>query len=307
MTKDYIPKTVEDFLTVLRESRVMSDECLNQTNDTVDHFAQDVFDFTTYDSDASYRMVNTAIDLMNHINTRKPLENDDGDENYIRRVQAVNWTFFGKRLMWGTSVRGAWWHHTQPDITGGMFFKDGKQITTMKFQEIKEGDSFINTWNNFSKAVVIHYKECLKSQYVEMLQKSFHMVAEINRATYSPFSFVSYHVLPFTITFENDSLDTSTILHLLRQLKEFRGVDVATPTIDVLRKVDGMLRNGAKEGTIKTDYITKANEKRSLKNIHPTVSGMFLYSEETIHTSFGHEYDFEWECFVDAILEFLGE
>ena len=109
-----------------------------------------IFDFTTYDSEASEMFARKALEVCVSISENKTFEYQEDAENYKWYLIMVNMPFFEGRLEWGTSIRGAWW-----DVYGdkkleisseGLFTEEGQLLEPIEFNEAK--------WLEFIEAMV---------------------------------------------------------------------------------------------------------------------------------------------------------
>lgn len=75
----------------------------------LEFLADDIFDFTTYDSEFSKKLARHAVDVCHAINTSTTFDYIKDPENYQWFLIMCNMPFFAERIEWGTSIRGAWW------------------------------------------------------------------------------------------------------------------------------------------------------------------------------------------------------
>lgn len=78
-------------------------ECLGSR---LDFIGETIFNFTTYDGDASERFALKMIEVIESIINRTTFEYQK--ENYDNYLTMVNMPFLVGKLEWGSSIRGAW-------------------------------------------------------------------------------------------------------------------------------------------------------------------------------------------------------
>jgi hypothetical protein len=75
----------------------------------LEFLADDIFDFTTYDSEFAKKLARHAVDVCHAISTQTTFRFIEDQENYSWFLIMCNMPFFANRIEWGTSIRGAWW------------------------------------------------------------------------------------------------------------------------------------------------------------------------------------------------------
>ncbi len=95
-----------------------------------------IFDFTTYESFMSKLFAKKAIEVCKAITDRETFEYIEDDENRRWYLIMVNMPFFHPKLDWGGSIRGAWWHFSEP-------------VQISQLDEIPLED-----WDNFIRAMI---------------------------------------------------------------------------------------------------------------------------------------------------------
>lgn len=106
-----------------------------------------IFDFTTYDGAMDEFFATKAIEVCKAITERKTFEYIERSEDHYRWYLAmVNMPFFADRLLWGTSIRGAWWD-TPPsekyhELRSCSLWKAEQQILELRFSN-DEWEKFI--------------------------------------------------------------------------------------------------------------------------------------------------------------------
>lgn len=102
-----------------------------------------VFQFTTYDDAADELLGQKAIEVCEAITTNTTFKYAC-DENYLWYLTMVNMPFFGGRLTWGTSIRGAMWESPMPSFHTCGFYEGWNQITDpIEFKTRDEWLAFI--------------------------------------------------------------------------------------------------------------------------------------------------------------------
>lgn len=128
-------------------------ECPPQSR--LDYLGEYIFDFTTYDSDASELFASKAIEVCAAINNRTTFDYIEDKNDYNWFLLMCNMPFFIKRLTWGMSIRGAWW-----DVTNGIkFYSTGLYQDNKQLMEIEFNDE---AWKQFITAIVDFSNEILK-------------------------------------------------------------------------------------------------------------------------------------------------
>jgi hypothetical protein len=126
----------QDYPRALAEAYAEHRLSANDPSSRLEYLADNIFNFTTYDTEQAELFATKAIEVCEAITNRTTYE-------YIRKSGAdhtwfllmCNMPFFDRRLNWGTSIRGAWWDTSTPnasefDTTGLVL--DGEQVTTIK-------------------------------------------------------------------------------------------------------------------------------------------------------------------------------
>lgn len=129
--------SIEAYKNMLEHSYEMTKQMLEcPPHSRVAFLADHVFDFTTYDDDASELFGKKALEVCVCISDKKTFEyQHSGEESYRWYLLMCNMPFFQGKLEWGTSIRGAWWEYGKTfEIGAYTFFKDSEQISeVMKF------------------------------------------------------------------------------------------------------------------------------------------------------------------------------
>jgi len=109
--------TAEKYLQILNDSYAVAQSmvgCLIPEN-KLEFLADDIFDFTTYDPNASAEFAQRAVEVCEAINTITTFEYIKDNQQYKWFLIMCNMPFFKDRIDWGTSIRGAWWDSGRQD------------------------------------------------------------------------------------------------------------------------------------------------------------------------------------------------
>ena len=135
-----------DYLELLRHS-FNKDEA----DSKLEYLSDNIFDFTTYDSEMSELFCEKALDVCNAIQERKTFEFIENKENYIWFLTMCNMPFFSDKLDWGTSIRGAWWdiYVEKPFVINSFgLWKGSEQLLELPLNKSEWGN-FISAMNEF--------------------------------------------------------------------------------------------------------------------------------------------------------------
>lgn len=141
-----------DYLELLKESFEVEKE-ENSDLEPYGYLADHIFDFTTYDDEASNRMGESTLAFCSVISNGNTFDYIDDEANYNNYLNCVNLTFFANKLDWGTSVRGAWWNlynDEKFELTSCGLYKDKEQLRSIKFNK-GEWDLFVHAMCDFVK------------------------------------------------------------------------------------------------------------------------------------------------------------
>ena len=133
-----------------------NDECPPKSR--IQFLSQNIFDFTTYSDAMDEILGRKAILLCEAIQDKSTFEFIKNDVDHETYITMVNMKFFARRLDWGTSIRGAWWMHTQRDLESYGLYEDEDQIMKLKF-EVGEWENFIASLIAFAKPEIEDNKE----------------------------------------------------------------------------------------------------------------------------------------------------
>lgn len=114
-----------------------------------EYLSNEIFQFTTYDSEMAELFATKAIEVCKAINARKTFEYIEDKENYKWYLLMCNTPFFFDRIEWGTSIRGAWWN-ASTFSSCGLFDGDEQIIDEIKLSA-EEWASFVNAIVEFAK------------------------------------------------------------------------------------------------------------------------------------------------------------
>ena len=121
---DYNKLLDESFLHFLGNSDHLHEGTETQEELKAEFLASDIFDLTTYDSALDLVFVREIMGVIEAIHYGKTFDyfkNEQG--KYITYIRCVNLPWFGDKLNWGSSIRGAWWDYFQ---TGSKYSKECK-------------------------------------------------------------------------------------------------------------------------------------------------------------------------------------
>src|SRR3546814_1407074 len=90
-----------------------------------------------------------VVEVCRAITTRVTHDYIKVEEQYRWYILMCNMPFFAPRLNWGTSIRGAWWDHSQPPLESCGLFLGDHQVTRIEFVD-SEWLSFIDAVLAFS-------------------------------------------------------------------------------------------------------------------------------------------------------------
>lgn len=76
----------------------------------LEFLAEEIFDFTTYDSEISCILANNMLEVIKSILNKNQSKYFKKKENYINYITMVNMSFLYSKLEWGTSIRSAWFN-----------------------------------------------------------------------------------------------------------------------------------------------------------------------------------------------------
>jgi hypothetical protein len=134
-----------DYLKLLTESYGSDHFCV-QPASRLEYLSEYIFDFTTYEDEAAELFARKAVEVAEAINNGTTFKYIQRDEDRIWFLLMCNMPFFYPRLEWGTSIRGAWWHHSQHAITSCGLFVGDEQLEDLSFTR--------EQWREFILAVV---------------------------------------------------------------------------------------------------------------------------------------------------------
>ena len=110
-----------------------------------------IFDFTTYDSEKSEQFAEKALEVCAAISEGRTFEYIDDPANYRWFLLMVNMPFFAGRLEWGSSIRGAWWHHADQRLKSCALFHGEVQVLSVEFTR-EDWIAFIASLAEFARA-----------------------------------------------------------------------------------------------------------------------------------------------------------
>lgn len=145
--------TISEYLEFLKNNIKQNNFNLNSEMTPFEYLSEKIFDFTTYEQEASEFLAKKALDVCVAITKKETFNYIKDKDNRIWYLTMVNMPFFKDKLEWGTSIRGAWWnnYNSKFTITNFGFYINEKQ--TVNFIEFDK-----NQWNNFIEAMVLFTK-----------------------------------------------------------------------------------------------------------------------------------------------------
>lgn len=140
-----------DYLNLLNNSHEKT--CLyGEDISRLDYLAENIFDFTTYDSEMGELFGKKAIEVCVAISNKQTYEYQKNEEDYKWYLLMVNMPFFTGKLEWGGSIRGAWWNLHKDDefvINSGCLWQGNDQLLELRFN-FKQWKLFINAVSDFA-------------------------------------------------------------------------------------------------------------------------------------------------------------
>ena len=136
-----------DYKALLEHSYGMAcreNECA--PNSRLQYLADEIFDFTTYESAAAELFAKKAVEVSDAITNGKTFDYIENEEGRIWYLLMCNMPFFADRIDWGTSIRGAWWNHGGTVLSSCGLYVGDEQLLDAKLS----GDE----WREFMRAVV---------------------------------------------------------------------------------------------------------------------------------------------------------
>jgi len=114
------------------------------------YLSDHIFDFTTYDSEMAELFARRALEVCAAISGRTTFDYIKDAEQYRWYLVMCNMPFFADKIIWGTSVRGAWWDTPPNDkikFSSCGLWVDGHQFSdTLEFTQ--------DQWTTFISAVL---------------------------------------------------------------------------------------------------------------------------------------------------------
>ena len=132
---------------LLENSYAIEQSHLNYKITRYGYLSENIFLFTTGDSGADESLGSRAVDVCEAITDGTTFQYID--HYNLEYLTMVNMPFFDNRLLWGVSIRGAWWDnspHKHYEFHSCGMYDEEKQVTEMK--------STYDEWINFIKAVI---------------------------------------------------------------------------------------------------------------------------------------------------------
>lgn len=143
---------MRDYLALLQHSfeYQRGDECPPDTK--ADFLSQYIFDFTTYDDDMGDLFGRKMVEVCEAINAGngKTFEYIKDEDNYRWYLLMVNMPFLANKLEWGTSIRGAWWRHTDFELESCGLWIGDEQCLSLKFDR-EQWHAFVSAMVEFAR------------------------------------------------------------------------------------------------------------------------------------------------------------
>jgi hypothetical protein len=139
-------EAVTDYKALLEHSYnvAIHDEC--PPHSRLQWLADQIFDFTTYESEAAELFARKAVEVSEAITNGTTFEYIEDDDRRMWYLLMCNMPFFANRLDWGSSIRGAWWSHGPMLVSSCGLYIGDEQLLDMELS----GDQ----WREFMRAVV---------------------------------------------------------------------------------------------------------------------------------------------------------
>lgn len=126
----------------------------NGTTERLEFLAENIFDFTTYESVVSSLMAQKCLEVCKAISEKKTFEYIKSDEGNLWYLIMVNMPFLEGKLEWGTSIRGAWWHlygDRKFTVESCGLYVEYEQLLEISFDE-DEWPRFIDAMIEFARS-----------------------------------------------------------------------------------------------------------------------------------------------------------
>lgn len=124
-----------EYLKMLENSYVQYGECASTPPESrLEYLGDQIFDFTTYDSEMAVEFARKAIEVCGAITRRTTFQYIADEANYRWFLLLCNMPFFAGKIDWGTSIRGAFWNFGDIELRSLGLWADDDQITApLKF------------------------------------------------------------------------------------------------------------------------------------------------------------------------------
>jgi hypothetical protein len=126
----------------------------NGTMERLEFLAENIFDFTTYESVVYSLIEQKCLEVCKAISEKKTFEYIKSDEGNLWYLIMVNMPFFEGKLEWGTSIRGAWWHlygDRKFTVESCGLYVEYEQLLEISFDE-DEWPRFIDAMIEFARS-----------------------------------------------------------------------------------------------------------------------------------------------------------
>lgn len=140
---------IPGFVAMLEES-YKADKDFTYPKSRLAFLGSGIFDYTTYDDEMDELFARKALEVCVAISNGTTFDYIKDKQDYCWYLWLLNTAFFEGKIMWGTSIRGAWWWGSTDgdiDLVSLSIFNKGEQVCHMVFTEAK--------WLAFIEAMLI--------------------------------------------------------------------------------------------------------------------------------------------------------
>ena len=99
---------MKKYIKILNEAHNRVQELQGEVITKLEFISNDIFDFTTYDSEISEKLASDMIEVLDVIINKRQLIYFRTESNYLKYLTMVNMPFLTSKLNWGTSIHSAW-------------------------------------------------------------------------------------------------------------------------------------------------------------------------------------------------------
>jgi hypothetical protein len=125
----------------------------NPVDSRLEYLAENIFDFTTYESGKDELFARKAIEVCKAISEGTTFDYIENDENRNWFLIMCNMPFFSRKIDWGTSIRGAWWsvpYNGRIALNSCGLYVEDMQLGTLYFTTRDEWEKFITAVVEFA-------------------------------------------------------------------------------------------------------------------------------------------------------------